>query len=104
MLRRVTRTGARRESGGDGCGRALLHKRGEAPGPLAQAQVVVDGRTDPALAAALRAEVTRARTTLGAAPVIGSEAPSDPASGQASGVTLEGEGARSSRLTRAAEP
>jgi hypothetical protein len=46
-------------------GRALTLKRSVLPAHIREGDVVVDGRTDPALEAELRAEVARARRTLG---------------------------------------
>ncbi len=46
-------------------GRALTLKRSALPAHIDEGDVVVDGRTDPAIEAELRAEVTRARRTLG---------------------------------------
>ncbi|MGA9521818.1 MAG: hypothetical protein WBV82_10150, partial [Myxococcaceae bacterium] len=44
---------------------ALILKRSALPAHIREGDVVVDGRTDPAVEAELRAEVTRARRTLG---------------------------------------
>ncbi len=47
-------------------GHALILARSALPARIREGDVVVDGHTDPALEAELRAEVSRARRTLGA--------------------------------------